>query len=554
MRLRVLCMVALLALGAPRSSSAAGSRDAQEVAAYAAVAALPSYSAVARELLAFRAIAGDPVAFGAVALELADASAAFFAVANSPSRATASQLDLVAQTSEEAELSAGFADPAQELLFADETPVEEDLLAGFDDPLAGDAATQLVERSGRVAAPDRLWDLGGSFTLGGAYNYAQDSPRRGEADYRGLSRLRVGLDLELDLKLPLGLSARVAGRGFRDVAYALKDRDEFTHEVLQLYEAELEFKELWLQGELGENIDFRVGRQVLAWGSSETLRVLDVLSPLDNREPGLIDLRDLRLPVAATRVSYFQGPIRLTGIAIHESRFDETPPFGSDFFPFDTRPPGEIRPANGGSDTEYGVALGGRFAAFDASLNWAQYFDDHPHLDRDSGLLEHSRLNLIGGSLDVPLGNWLVRGEVARIRGLEFFGARRKLSRSDLLVGLEYAGLSDAALTLEVVARKLHGYEDTIKRFPDAVRENSFEGSLRYTARYLNDRAELTALFIVFGQQAQDGTTLRVTFDYDLRGALTISAGVLVFEEVDLPPLSAADSNDPICVNLRYGF
>jgi len=436
---------------------------------------------------------------------------------------------------------------------------QDALAAGFDDfsssdlgSGAGDASAELGPLP--ISSDSSFYDLSGSFTFGAAYNYAQDAPERGEADYRGLSRARFGADLQLDLELPLGLSARIAGRGFRDVSYAIKDKDEFTHEVLQLYESELEFKELYLQGSLSDSVDFQVGRQIIAWGSSETLRVLDVLSPLDNREPGLVDLRDLRLPVAATRIAYFTGPLRLTGIAIHESRFDEMPPFGSDFFPFDQRLPGEIRPANGGNDTEYAVALTGRFSKFDATLNWAQYFDDEPHLGRDSGLLEHSRLNLIGASADVPLGNFLVRGEVARIRGLEFAGSRRKLSRSDALLGIEYSGLSDKMVTLELVARKLNGFDDEIKRFPDAVRKNTFEGSLRYTANYLNDRARLQALFIVFGQQAQDGTTLRLTFDYDIRDAFTVGAGLLLFEEGDLPPFNAIDKNDRVFINVRYSF
>jgi len=366
--------------------------------------------------------------------------------------------------------------------------------------------------------------------------------------------MRVGLDLELDLDLPLGLDARVSARGFRDMAYRLKKRSEFTHDVLELYESELELKEAWVRGSLGKQVDFQIGRQVLAWGSSETLRVLDVLSPIDNRDPGLTDLRDLRLPVAATRVSAYQGPLKLTGIAIHESRFDDLPPFGSDFFPFEGRRPGEIRPANGGGDTEYAVALSGRFSRFDATLNWAQYFDDEPHRGSRSRLLEHSKLHLIGASADVPWGNWLVRMEAARIDGLEFFGSRKKLRRNDVMVGLEYAGIPDTQITLELVNRKLFGYEDRILLFPDAQRENTFEGSLRYTASYLNDRARLTALFIVLGQQAQDGTVARVSLDYDLRDALTIGGGVLMFEEGELTPFNVFDPNDRIFLNVRYSF
>ncbi len=434
---------------------------------------------------------------------------------------------------------------------------EAGLQGGFDDAAVSamapgtrrDAVSVAVDRGG-----ERFAKLSGSLSLGSAYNYAQDRPERGEADYRGLSRMRIGLDLELDLDLPLGLEARVSGRGFRDLAYRLKKRSEFTREVLELYESELELKEAWVRGSLGKQVDFQIGRQVLAWGSSETLRVLDVLSPIDNRDPGLTDLRDLRLPVTATRVSAYQGPYKLTGIAIHESRYDDMPPFGSDFFPLEQRPPREIRRANGGGDTEFAVALSGRFEGFDATLNWARYFDDEPHRDFRSQLLEHSELHLIGASADVPWGNWLVRMEAARIEGLEFFGSRKKLRRNDVMLGLEYSGFADTQLTLELVHRKLFGYEDRILEFPDAARENTFEASLRYTRSYMNDRARLTALFIVLGQQAQDGTVARVSLDYDLRDALTIGAGILVFEEGELTPFNVFDPNDRIFVNLRYSF
>ena len=507
---------------------------------------------------------GDLPTYWAVAGEVRAQSAAFSAVARLREFSAVARAALlegfgsVQETEEERSLLAGFESALGEhgeLLPRSAAAEEAGLQGGFDDGRAVDAAPGT--RLGAVAVDrraERFAKLSGSLSFGSAYNYAQDRPERGEADYRGLSRMRVGLDVELDLDLPLGLETRISARGFRDMAYRLKKRSEFTHEVLQLYESELELKEAWVRGSLAKQLDFQIGRQVLAWGSSETLRVLDVLSPIDNRDPGLTDLRDLRLPVAATRVSAYQGPFKLTGIAIHESRYDDMPPFGSDFFPLERPPPGEIRRANGGGDTEYAVALSGRFAGFDATLNWARYFEDEPHRGFRSGLLEHSELHLIGASADVPWGNWLVRVEAARIDGLEFFGSRKKLRRNDVMLGLEYSGLADTQLTVELVHRKLFGYEDRILEFPDAARENSFEASLRYTRSYLNDRARLTALFIVLGQQAQDGTVARVSLDYDLRDALTLGGGILVFEEGELTPFNVFDPNDRIFVNLRYSF
>jgi len=63
------------------------------------------------------------------------------------------------------------------------------------------------------------------------------------------------------------------------------------------------------------------------------VRVTDILNPLDNRLPGMVDIKNLRLPVAMTKLDYYTGLWNLSGIMIHEARFDKTPVFNSDFYP-----------------------------------------------------------------------------------------------------------------------------------------------------------------------------------------------------------------------------
>ena len=62
---------------------------------------------------------------------------------------------------------------------------------------------------------------------------------------------------------------------------------------------------LRLFGQHGVDHCDKLGRQIVNWGRSDTVRVLDVINPLDNREPGLVDIEDLRLPVTMARVDYF---------------------------------------------------------------------------------------------------------------------------------------------------------------------------------------------------------------------------------------------------------
>ena len=58
---------------------------------------------------------------------------------------------------------------------------------------------------------------------------------------RELTRLRSELKLELDADLSPDWQARVSGHGFYDFAYTINGRDNYTDEVLDNYETELEF-------------------------------------------------------------------------------------------------------------------------------------------------------------------------------------------------------------------------------------------------------------------------------------------------------------------------
>ena len=113
------------------------------------------------------------------------------------------------------------------------------------------------------------------------------------------------MNLQLDVDLPWDWKGRVAGFGFYDWAYFANGRDDYTDDVRDIYEWEVDFQEVWVQGSLLDDLDLKVGRQIVNWGRSDTLRVLDVLNPLDNREPGLTDIEDLRRPVSMVKADYY---------------------------------------------------------------------------------------------------------------------------------------------------------------------------------------------------------------------------------------------------------
>ncbi len=446
----------------------------------------------------------------------------------------------------------------------------EDVLGGFDD--------EDPDLEHRAEPPvDRWWDLSGSLTLGLSHAYAHDPPVPIDGpDYRGLSRAQAQLALELDLDLPRGWKARIAGRGFRDWFYAQEGRRQFPDPVLENHERELEFQEVWLQGRLLPSLDLKVGRQILSWGRSDNLRVLDVLNPIDSREPGMVNVEDLKLPVAMTRLDAYWREWTLTGVAVHETRFDTGPVPGSDFFPPGVPGLPEQRPGNGGNDTEWALRLRGIFSGWDVSFHWARYFDDRPHSVGAPTIvppfpsplfvpvrLEHARLTLWGASGQIARGNWLLKSEVGWIRGLRFLEAdpatgaqlrSRDRSRIDAMVGVEYQGITDVSIALELVNRHLRGFDSRLELAPSFTERNRVEMSLLTTADFLHDRLHATLVAIVFGAHAEDGAILRGQLAYDLRDALSVELGVVLFQKGERPPLDFLGHHDRLFAKLQYSF
>jgi len=241
----------------------------------------------------------------------------------------------------------------------------DDVLSGFD-ASAPDVETR---KKGVIwgQLPDWL-AVNGGIGLASSISYAHDAPPPGRTDHRGLSRLKASADLRLDGRFSDQWQWRLAGKGFYDFAYRINGHSNYTEDVLSLYEQEDEFDEVYIQGTPNRRLDIKLGRQIVAWGKSDTIRVTDILNPLDNREPGLVDIRDLRLPVTMTKIDWFTGQWNIGAIVVHEMRFNKDPVFDNDFFPGDSHQTPEERPSTSLRNQEFGLAVNGIFSGWDLSF------------------------------------------------------------------------------------------------------------------------------------------------------------------------------------------
>ena len=459
----------------------------------------------------------------------------------------------------------------------------EEVLSGFDDEVSSEKDdflspfTDKKDESGSEKDTlsmdnENSWGqalsgFSGNVGLSTSYNYAKDTPKDNkQPNWSGFSKLRSYLSLTWDAKIGEIWKTRISGKAFYDLAYGIKKRETFSEEVLNELEKEVELREVYLEGNPFNSIDIKFGKQVIVWGVADSLRVVDVLNPTDEREFGMTDLEDIRLPINMTKLDYYIGDLKLQAVAVHQIRFNKSAPFGSDFSPSNKKI-NEVIPKSSIENTEYGLALIVNFSGWDASLNWANYFDDNAHfkiIDSKNipgvGVIttfeqQHSRLSMAGVTLSASFGNFVWKSEAARLKGLEFALVNDKIfSRTDILIGLEYSGWSDSSFTLESGVQHINDFEKRLEEVPDSVMEDRFATSVIFVQDYFNQTLKLNLVGTMIGKRGEDGGINRASIEYDIFDAFSLKGGLTVYQTGENYYFQSLNTNDRLFFEMRYSY
>ena len=283
----------------------------------------------------------------------------------------------------------------------------DEVMDGFDD----ESSSEVVEEKTPF-----ITGLTGKLTEQVAYSY------NGNAPHDKFTSLKTSLLLDYEHKFENGWRVKTNAKAYYDAVYDLRDED-YSSDELKEQRAEVELFDAYVEGSITESFDLKVGRQVLVWGRSDTIRITDVLNPLDNRRPGMVDIEDLRLPVGLVKADYFVGDWRITPIAIVEQRFSKNPAFGSAFNPMQN-------PYILESDTDdvtYALSVGGEFSGWDVNFYAAHMYDDEGYIKFGATpTQEHEKVNMFGTALNVLSGAWLFKTELAYFEGLKYTATQEK--------------------------------------------------------------------------------------------------------------------------------
>jgi hypothetical protein len=78
--------------------------------------------------------------------------------------------------------------------------------------------------------------------------------------------------------------------------------------------------------------------------------------------------------------------------------------------------------------------------------------------------------------------------------------------------------------------------------------------ALRINVDLLNARLHLVGLGVVRGERAQRGAFGRLCAEYELRDALSLTVGVLIFGSGEVPPTSTWGDNDRVFAQIAWSF
>lgn len=414
---------------------------------------------------------------------------------------------------------------------------------------------------------ENVFSFGGDLAFKTSYGY--HSHEVDGIDYSGFNQAKTTLYLQTDAKLSDNWKMKIGVDMFYDAIYDLKS-NEYSDGILNTYQTQLMLMDGYLQGSITNDLDVKIGRQIVVWGKSDSIRITDVINPLDNRLPGMTDIEDLRLSVGMIKADYYLGQWNLSAIAIVENRIMlEASPRG-EFFPVDKVFPNGapnpfidlLEPDTSLENMRYALAVNGVFSGWDLSFYAAHVLDQKWHLEGDDPQTMFrmvSPVDMLGAAINIVFGSWLIKGETAYLGGVKYNSTQDAKNRLDMLIGFDYMGMKDTVFSLEIANRHIFDYEEQMSVVegvlrPDYVDENEIQTAIRATRSFANDSINVTALVSMFGSTWEYGGFARMWVEYDLIDATSANLGVVDYIGGDKPFTQAISDNDRIFADITYSF
>lgn len=328
------------------------------------------------------------------------------------------------------------------------------------------------------------------------------------------------------------------------------------------------------------------GAQVLRFGDSDMLSVLDVVNPEDTREPGYGTPAEVILPVLMSRLTLNYERLQVDLAVVHEAYYELRPaplsPYSvvrgvlvrEGFLSSDLRPDGfgDVRyrhsPDRLSAGAQQGFARVLYRGAFEAGLYAAALLDETGILEAPNDVfaaevdvpVDHPGYTLFGASLALPYEDWLFHSQLALdvqrpVQLADFSQGRLELGRERhtllrWLLGARYLGMENTVWSLEYA----HGTNPQTDE-PKLVPVNPWTAAMRVETNWLQQRLGFELIGLAVGPQLVAGWAVRAQATYKISDELSASLGYIEYwSGRHLSPLTGFHDLDRLYARLRWDF
>ncbi len=326
----------------------------------------------------------------------------------------------------------------------------------------------------------------------------------------------------------------------------------------------IELREAFLQYTTN-HWDFKAGRQIVIWGVSDGMRVTDIVSPMDMTEFLARDYDDIRIPVNALKLKYYNSKLSAEAIFIPISSFFIIPTSSNN--PWSILPPVEglhyetnlgDYPEKTLENSEYGGRVSFFLSGIDFSIAALHTWNKMPVMNyefssnNDTAFVhgQYKRMQMVGTDFSFPLGAFVFRGEVA-----EYFGElqettdpteRIKRNTTNFIFGIDWYPGRDWTVTAQYSHKLIPDYLDVI-----VSKANTAISTFGVTKSTVRNTLKLSSF--IYYDLTNGGFFNRTSADYSLSDQIHLLLGYDWFHG-DKGMFGYYKNNSEFWVKTKYSF
>jgi len=338
---------------------------------------------------------------------------------------------------------------------------------------------------------------------------------------------------------------------------------------------ELELREFYLQGEIGETY-LTLGKQQIVWGKSDGLKVLDIVNPQSFREFILDDFESSRIPLWTVNIERSFASWDLQFIWIPDPTYhalakqDATYAFTSpELVP--TAPPGVLvniqqanRPTNGFLDSDVGLRATTFWKGWDITFNYLYQYNNAPVLRQNLSIVnetpvvtitpDYERTHVIGATASNAFDDWVIRGEIGYFTEHYFIGNNPLISQGvvkspelQYVLGLDWNAPWDVLVSMQLIQSwMIHNAQQSTRDKLDTTLTGLIRRNFLYDS--------LTAELLVIGNINNGDGIIRPKISYEWLDNLKTWVGADIFYGNQRGIFGQFNNNSRVVMGVEVSF